>query len=364
MNLSILEILLSFFSGFLLTAFFTFFIVKLAKKFKILDTPRNRHKHKKPTPLLGGIAIGLSFILIILFFIIFTNRFPDEYINLKQFTGIIISTIILMIGGFLDDKYNLKPKYQILFPIIAIISIIVFGIGIDYISNPISGGIIGLGNIKIHIGTFLGSPAIITLYADIFTFFWLLGMSYTTKLLDGIDGLVSGITGIGFLILGFLSLTLVVHQPDTAFLCFILAGCFLGFLVFNFPPAKIFLGESGSIIAGFLLGTIAIVAGGKIATTLLILAVPVLDTFYVIVSRIYNKKSPFSGDRRHLHYRLENMGFSNKQIVIFMYLFTLIIGLSSLVFDGKLKLILFLGVFVIGILLMLFGKNLCKNRTT
>ncbi|NCC71676.1 undecaprenyl/decaprenyl-phosphate alpha-N-acetylglucosaminyl 1-phosphate transferase, partial [bacterium] len=193
--------------------------------------------------------------------------------------------------------------------------------------------------------------------ADIFTFFWVLGMSYTTKLLDGIDGLVSGITGIGFLILGFLSLNSIVHQPDTAFVCFILAGCFLGFLIFNFPPAKIFLGESGSIISGFLLGTIAIVAGGKVATTLLIFAIPVFDTFYVIISRIYNKKSPFSGDRRHLHYRLENLGFSNKQILLFMYLFTLIIGLSSLVFDGKLKLITFLALFFIGILLMLVGKK-------
>jgi len=357
MNLSILEILLSFFSGFLLTAFFAFFVIFLAKKFNIIDSPRDRHKHKKPTPLLGGIAIGLSFILITLFFIVFTDRFPDEYINLKQFTGIIISTAILMIGGFLDDKYNLKPKYQILFPIIAIISIISFGIGIDYISNPLSGGIIGLGDIKIYIGTFLGSPAIITLYADIFTFFWLLGMSYTTKLLDGIDGLVSGMTGIGFLILGFLSLTSIVHQPDTAFLCFILAGCFLGFLVFNFPPAKIFLGESGSILSGFLLGTVAIVAGGKIATTLLILAIPVFDTLYVIVSRILEKKSPFSGDRRHLHYRLEKQGFSNKQILLFMYLFTLIIGLSSLVFDGKLKLIAFLGIFGISILLILIEKK-------
>jgi len=330
--------LLPLLTGFFLSIILTYFVIKLAKKLDIVDIPRDRHKHNKPTPLMGGLAVGLSILIIIAFYFVFYHGIPGGYIKDKRLIGLIIGIIILMIGGLLDDIFDLKPKYQILFPMLAIIAVISSGIGVNYITNPF-GGLIRLDQIKIHLFTIFGVPAFLTLFADIFTFIWLLGTTYTTKLLDGIDGLVAGITAIGTLILGFLCLGDIVHQPDTAILCFIISGSFLGFLIFNFNPAKIFLGESGSTIAGFLLGTLAIIAGGKIAITLLILALPILDALIVIISRISSGSSPFEGDRRHLHFKLKKLGLNDKQITVTLYIITIFFGGIGLMSGTKEKMI-------------------------
>lgn len=322
--------------GIFLSAIFTFFIIKIANKFNILDIPRDRHQHKAPTPLLGGIAVGSAFIISTIFFILI-NYLPGEYISLKKILGILIGVSILMIGGFLDDKFNFKPTQNILFQILAVLVVIGFGVGVNFITNPFShGDVFRIDNLKY--GFFLfGMPFVINLVADTFTFLWLLGTTYTTKVLDGVDGLVSGISGIGFLIIGFLCLNNVVHQPDTALIAFLIAGSYFGFLIFNFNPAKIFLGESGATISGFLLGSLAIISGGKIAITLLILSVPIIDFLIVIISRILSGKSPFKGDRRHLHYRLKNIGLNDKQIVLVMYSITIAFGSIGLISNSLLK---------------------------
>lgn len=324
--------------GFFLSIILTYFVIKIAKKLNIVDVPRDRHQHEKVTPLMGGLAIGLSLLIIISLYFIFNNGIPGGYIKDKRLIGLIIGVVILLIGGVLDDKFNLKPKYQILFPILAIIAVISSGVGVNYITNPF-GGLIRIDQIQIHLFTIFGIPAFLNLFADTLTFCWLLGTTYTTKFLDGVDGLVSGITAIGALVLGFLCLGDVVHQLDTAIICFIISGCYLGFLTFNFYPAKIFLGESGSTLAGFLLGTLAIIAGGKIAITLLILAVPILDTFIVILSRISNGSSPFIGDRRHLHFKLKKLGLNDRQITLILYVITIFFGGIGLMSQTKEKMI-------------------------
>lgn len=346
-------------AGFTTSAILTFLVIKLAKKLNILDIPRGRHQHKTPTPLLGGIAIGTSFVLCLLF-LIFTKKLPGEYINLKRLIGIIISIIILMIGGFLDDKYDLKPWQQIFFQILAIITIISFGVGINFITNPFKiGDCLRIDTLKIGFIAF-GTPFVINVFADLFTFFWVLGTTYTTKVLDGIDGLVSSISSIGFLIIGFLCLGNIVHQPDTAIISFLAAGSYLGFLLFNHHPAKIFLGESGSVISGFLLGVLAIIAGGKIAITLLILSVPIVDFFIVIVSRLLSGKSPFKGDRRHLHYRLKRAGFSDIQVVLIICCITLFFGLIGLIPNSVLKFYMIIAAFVF-MISSLFGFGLYRK---
>ncbi len=341
--------------GFCLSVVFTFFTIKIANKLKILDIPHDRHQHKIPTPLLGGIAVGSAFVLSTIFFI-FINQLPGEYINLKRITGILIGIIILMIGGFLDDKFNLKPKQQIVFQILAALIVISFGVGVNYITNPFHHGYYFRID-ELKFGFFLfGMPFVINVFADTFTFLWLLGTTYTTKVLDGVDGLVSGVSSIGFFIIGFLCLGSVVHQPDTAIISFLIAGCYLGFLFFNFNPAKIFLGESGSTIAGFLLGSLAIISGGKIAITLLILSVPIIDFIIVIISRILSGKSPFVGDRRHLHYRLRSLGLNDRQIVFIIYGITIFFGSIGLITNSLLKfwaiisafLFMIIGLFVVG----------------
>jgi len=165
-------------------------------------------------------------------------------------------------------------------------------------------------------------------------------MIYTTKLLDGLDGLVSGITIIGSIVLFFLSLTPGVIQPETALLCIILAGASLGFLFFNFHPAKIFLGETGSTFTGFMLGTLAIISGGKIATALLIMGIPILDVLWVIGRRLWQRQSPFrSADRKHLHFRLLDIGFSHRGAVLFLYVVSAMFGSVALSVQGKYKLV-------------------------
>lgn len=353
--------LLPLLMGFFLSIILTYFVIKLATKLNIVDIPRDRHRHNKPTPLMGGLAIGLSILIIVAFYFIFYHGLPGGYIQNKKLIGLIIGIIILMIGGILDDKFDLKPKYQIVFPMLAIIAVISSGIGINYITNPF-GGFIRLDQIKIHLFTILGIPAFLTLFADLFTSIWLLGTTYTTKFLDGVDGLVSGITAIGTLVLGFLCLGDIVHQPDTAILCFIISGCFLGFLVFNFYPAKIFLGESGSTIAGFLLGTLAIIAGGKIAITLLILALPILDALIVIISRIFNGLSPFKGDRRHLHFKLKELGLNDKQITVILYIITIFFGGIGLMSGTKEKMITLLILTISSISMILWIDRKTNNK--
>ncbi len=351
--------LLPIISGFTISAILTFFVIKLAKKLNILDIPRGRHQHEKPTPLLGGIAIGVSFLLCVLFLIL-THKLPGGYINLKKIIGILISVVVLMIGGFLDDKFDLKPWQQILFQILAVIIVISSGIGINFITDPFNpGGCFRIDTLKFGFVVF-GIPFVINVFADLFTFCWVIGTTYTTKVLDGIDGLVASISSIGFLIIGFLCLGSVVHQPDTAILSFLMAGSYLGFLLFNHHPAKIFLGESGSVISGFLLGVFAIIAGGKIAITLLVLSVPIIDFFIVIISRLLSGKSPFKGDRRHLHYRLKRAGFSDAQIVAIICCITLFFGVIGLIPNSILKLcaIIFAFLFMIT---SLFGVGLYKK---
>lgn len=220
----------------------------------------------------------------------------------------------------------------------AALIIIVSGIGINYITSPL-GGTIELDTVKWQIFSINGLPYHITLFADLFTIAWLLGMVYTTKFLDGLDGLVSGTCVIGSLVLFFLSLRPEVMQPETAMLCVILAGVAAGFLIFNFHPAKIFLGEGGSTFIGFTLGTLAIISGGKIATALLCMGLPVLDVVWVIARRVITKKSPLKGDRKHLHFRLLDIGFSHKRAVLFLWFLSACFGITALFLKSRGKLI-------------------------
>ena len=241
-----------------------------------------------------------------------------------------------MVGGYLDDRFHLSAKRQITWPILGTLVIIASGIGVSYIQNPF-GDSIDLTRWVVTLFSFDGLPYRIILLADAFAFVWLMGMMYTTKFLDGLDGLVSGITTIGAFVLFFLSLSREVAQPETALLAIILAGVTLGFLIFNFHPARIFLGEGGSLWTGFLLGTIAIISGAKIATALLIFGIPILDVAWVIFRRVMSGRSVTQADRQHLHFRLLDVGFSHKQAVIFLWIVTAGFGTAALFLQGKEK---------------------------
>jgi len=367
--LAISSYIVPFIIAILVSAIFTILVRRFALRKNITDSPESSPERKvqtKPVPLLGGIAVFLSVVVVTAGYAFFSDRVLGGYMQPKYLIGIFVAGLLLMIGGYLDDKHDFKPSHQIVWPIMACIVIIVSGIGIEYITNPF-GGIFNLETVQLKVFTFNGLPYYFVLFADMFAFFWLMGMMYTTKFLDGLDGLVAGITTIGAFILFFLSLNQDVAQPETALLAIILAGAFAGFLVFNFHPAKIFLGEGGSLLAGFMLGVLSIISGAKIATALLIMSIPILDVVWVIIRRLfYEKKSPFTtADNKHLHYRLLDIGLTHRQAVVVLYLVSLIFGSIALFLESWQKFIALLLAFVImviaGVFLVRKGKRVMNN---
>ncbi len=342
--------LIFFTTAFIFSIIFTKIFRKLAIRYKILDYPEKapeRKIHKKPIPLLGGLALYFSFFLI-LFLVFLLKIWPEGNVLPKHLFAVFIGSTILIIGGILDDKKNLKPIYQLIFSILAILVIIASGIGIKYINNPFGEGLIFFEKIKIKILTIKGIPYYFSWPADLITFIWLLIMIYAIKLLAGLDGLVPGITSIGALMIFFLCLLTPFYQPDVGTLAIILAGVSLGFLIFNFHPAKIFLGTAGETFSGFMLGTLAIISGSKIATLLLVLGIPVLDLIWVILRRIFKEKhSPMLADKKHLHYRLLDFGFSHRGVVIFLWTLALTFGLIGILFPTTKIKILALGILIV-----------------
>jgi UDP-GlcNAc:undecaprenyl-phosphate GlcNAc-1-phosphate transferase len=325
---------LIFIVTFALTAILTGLIRKVALHFKIVDNPDSpagsvaggRKIHNRPIPLLGGLAIFLGYFSILL---IFHKYFLIGNLHWSHLLGFTAGGLIIMIGGFLDDKYNLRPYQQIIFPLLAIAAVILGGVEIAKITNPF-GGVIDLRT------WFFISPLLIAV--------WLLGLMYTTKLLDGVDGLVSGVSAIGGVIIFLFTLTSRYYQPDIAFAACLLAAACFGFLIYNFNPAKIFLGEGGSLLLGYILGVLAIISGGKIAIALLIMGVPVLDVAWTILRRLYQGHNPFRfADKNHLHHRLLALGLSQKKTVLVFYALSLVFGLSGLFLQSRGKLFALIG---------------------
>lgn len=224
------------------------------------------------------------------------------------------------------------------------------------ITNPL-GGAISLVSWERVLFWFDGVGYRLTLPADLLTFGWLLGMMYVTKFLDGLDGLVTGLTVIGSMMIMLLATVTMFYQPEVGVLAAAVAGAFAGFLIYNFHPAKIFLGEGGSLLAGFMLGTLAVISGGKIATALLVLGIPLLDMLWVILRRIFlDKKMPSIGDSGHLHFRLLRAGISHRRAVILLWIIAALFGTSTLFFQSAQKLValgllvlvmIFLGIWVV-----------------
>ncbi len=353
----------AFLAAFILAVIFTMVVKKIALRLNIVDYPDLPRKiHSQAIPLLGGVAIFLAFFTVVFYFTYQTNLLVGQNIALKYIWAIFIGGILLMVGGVLDDKFNLKALKQIIWPILAIIVVIVGGIGITKVTNPF-GGVFHLNQYQWILFWLAGLPYKVTLLADIFTLFWLIGMIYTAKLLDGLDGLTTGIGVIGAIIIFLLSTATKWWQPDTALLAIILAGACLGFLLFNWHPAKIFLGEGGALFIGFMLGILAIIAGGKIATALLIMGIPILDVVWVILRRLFwEKKDPFrTADRKHLHFRLLDIGLSHRQTVLVLYFISLLFGSLTLFLQSKGKLlalgILAMIMVILGAILVLLYKR-------
>ncbi|MCL5008973.1 MAG: undecaprenyl/decaprenyl-phosphate alpha-N-acetylglucosaminyl 1-phosphate transferase [Patescibacteria group bacterium] len=318
-----------FLSATLLSALFTPVVKRTAFRFQILDIPNSPRKiQKHPTPLLGGVAVFLSFVLVTAGYLLLSR--PDfNIVPFKFFLGIFGGGLVLLVGGILDDKYNLPPRALWLFPALASLCVVAsgIGVGITTLSNPF-GGTLNIG--QVIFGVRLSA---------LIMWLWMMGMIFTTKFLDGLDGLCSGIALIGGLTLFALSLTEHINQPITASLAVIFTGAIAGFLLYNFHPASIFLGESGSTFLGFGLGVLAIILGGKIATALLIMGIPILDVAWAIMRRLWYGQSPFKADKSHLHHRLLDIGLSQRQAVLVLYGISAIFGFTAVFLQSMGKLI-------------------------
>jgi len=327
------------------------------QKWRVVDKAEDaaRKIHKIDKPLGGGIALFISFFTLIS--IAYYLNDIGSSINLTYLAALFIGGTIIIVGGFLDDIYDFEYYYQFVPPILATLVIMVVGMGPEVITDPF-GGIIRLENLTLTIGDIEW-----VLLSDLLVFFWLMGMMFTTKLLDGLDGLVAGIVAIGAWMIFLLSLQPQWYQPEMAVISIIFATSCLGFLVWNWHPASIFLGESGSLFVGFILGVLAIIAGGKIATALLVMGIPILDIIRVIIMRAKKGKSLVSGDREHLHFRLIRNGLSHRQAVLLFYAISFLFGITTLFLQSKHKMmaLLFLGVLMLLLGLWFLRQDEKKN---
>lgn len=344
-----------FLSAFGLSVVFTFFVKKIAQKFNIVDRQAEdrKNKNKGPVPLLGGLGIFLSFWLVSGFLLYLRPIYEIDIFSHKMI-GVFLAGCLLMIIGFLDDKKGLSPKWRLLFSAVAVLLVILGGVGLEKITNPF-GGIINLNFGQIIVGHW----GTIFVWADLLIFLWLLGMIYTVKISDGLDGLATGIVFIGALMIYFLTATVKYYQPNVGLLSLVFAGACLGFLVFNFYPAKIYLGEGGGLFLGLMLGVLAVIAGGKFATALLVMAIPIFDLARVMFFRIREKRPLFVGDREHIFFRILDYGVKEWQAVLLFYFIAFSFGITTLFLQSSQK---FLALAILGFLMLILTVFWVKKQ--
>ncbi|HTP10368.1 MAG TPA: MraY family glycosyltransferase [Anaerolineae bacterium] len=334
--------LLVFLTSFVLSLLLTPLAAKLGLRLNMADDPGGRRKHAGRIARTGGIAIFVSFVIGVLI----TTRLDLPRSDPNEFTrigGLFIGLIVVFAFGLLDDKFEFRPGMQFIAQAIASIMAIAALIFIERFNNPFTNHEVNLGEI---------APWLIVPLS----LFWLMGMMNTVNWLDGLDGLAAGIAAIFSAVLFFAMIQDTATQDpqlSIAPLPLALLGATLGFLPYNFYPARVFMGSSGSLTLGFALGCLGIIGGAKMATVLLVLAVPIIDVAWLIVSRLRRGKSPFQGGRDHLHFRLLDLGLSQRQIVIGYYLISALFGGLALIIEARIYKVLALGVLGIMTLIVL-----------
>ncbi len=310
----------------LMTCGLTYSVKLIAEHLGIFDQPNERRVNTKAIPRLGGVAIVIAFLLTTLGYVLASHRLEFDhtkfYIFDLKLVGVIFGALVLLIVGIFDDIRGIKPIFKLLWHIVAATIVVVFGLTINYIRLP-AGLHIELSNWVIPFQLFHQTFNFVV-WADLLTVFWIVLMINTLNFLDGLDGLASGVSVIAAISIFFLSLSL--GQNAAALLALIFAGSVLGFIPWNFNPAKIFMGDSGSMFLGYLLGVLAVISGGKVATAFLVLGIPVLDVGWVALRRIFTGHSPFQADKFHLHHRLLAAGLTQRQAVLMLYLISAIFG--------------------------------------
>ena len=335
-----------FMLSFLLSVFFIVISIYLSGKIKWRGRLSERHIHvKKDSKIFrtGGIAMILAFNLSI-----FLNK--DLFLS-PELYGVIIATFLLMVFGTIDDFKEIAWKIQLFFQVSISLMVFIVGIRIHYITNPFLGSIINLD---------AGAGLI---FSVILAIFWIVMVINSMNWLDGIDGLSGGVSFIGAMTIFFLSLKPEVNQPPVAIISMIMAGSVLGFLVFNFYPSLVLAGTSGAMFMGFLLAAMAIFSGTKIATAILVMTLPIIDFLWVIGERLRNGKSIFKPDKNHLHYKLVELGWSQRKINFLFYSITVMMSAVALNTRAIGKgITFFLAIIIMTTSLVILNKKIKKLR--
>jgi UDP-GlcNAc:undecaprenyl-phosphate GlcNAc-1-phosphate transferase len=331
------EYYLVFFTAFVLSFFFTPVARQLAFKLGILDIPKDDRKvHKEPIPYLGGAAIYASAIFTMLIF---------SELD-KTSVSIMIGGTVVFLIGLIDDINDISPKLKLAGQIIAAMIAVYGGAKINYITNPIPGyNVIYLEH-----------------FATPISILWIVGITNTINLVDGLDGLASGVAAISASTMMFMA---SISGFDYILLeCAVIAGSSLGFLPYNFNPAKIFMGDTGSLFLGYMLAVISILGFLKTVTLaaiiimVLVLGIPLFDTFFAIVRRIRNKKPIMEADRGHVHHRLLAKGFTQRQTVLILYIVSILFGAAAIFFSDSEPLEGSLVIGAVSIIIVYTGKKL------
>lgn len=297
-----------------------------------LDDPlENNHDkvlHTVPVPRGGGVVIGLTVILGIWHFIGLD----------KHSVGIIIGTGILMFTGLVDDIKNTNPYGRLGLGFLAALAVVLSGIGIGFVTNPLTGGIIDLSQPQLVFELF-GATRSLWILADIFALVWIVWCMNMVNWSKGLDGQLPGIVIVAAIVIGLLSLRFAhdVTQWNVTLLAAVTAGAYMGFLPWNLYPQTMMPGYGGGAIAGYLLAVLSILSGAKLATLILVLGIPMVDAVYVMLARIKRGESPVWGDRNHFHHKLIDLGWSKPKIAVFYWSMSLMLGLIALQLNPRQK---------------------------
>ncbi|MGE5396872.1 MAG: glycosyltransferase family 4 protein [Chitinophagales bacterium] len=295
--------------AFMVAYFIMPLVQKLAIKLGAIDEPNARKVHSRPIPRLGGLGIFVSFMLMVIPVTVITGRMEAPLV------GILLGATIVFAAGVLDDIYQLSPWTKLLFQVGAATIAIFFGVRVHFMTNPFD-GMFQLGMMSIPL-----------------TILWIIGVTNAVNLIDGLDGLAAGVSMIAAITIG-----IVAFRADhflISFVALVLAGSIAGFLPHNFYPASTFMGDSGAMFLGFVLSCLSITGLAKSAALIslfvpiVILGIPIFDTFFAIIRRVNNRTPIFGADKAHLHHRLMDMGYGHKKSVVIIYIMSAVLGIVA-----------------------------------
>jgi UDP-GlcNAc:undecaprenyl-phosphate GlcNAc-1-phosphate transferase len=324
----------------------------VSRRLGMVDVPDRRRVNTRPVPRAGGLATMAAFVsvgLVTAWIYVAVAGLPlPVFVGGPEVIALLAGAVAAALIGLIDDYLQVRARWQLAGQVGLAVWAVALGIVVTSINNPLGPGAIVLGG----------------LIGSLFSVVWIVGMINSINFIDGLDGLSSGIGLIAAVALGLISLTTTVGQPFIALFCFTLAGALLGFLRWNFHPAVVFAGTSGTMFLGYTLAVLSVLGTAKVAVALLVLGVPIIDTFWIIVRRLVTGRTPFSPDRGHLHHRLLDLGLTHTQAVLLIYAICVGLAALSLLLSGTGQVYAFLGLFVVGglVLFVLARRSLVAEE--